>query len=330
MTTCEVHWRPSGGRGEFEFVPADSLMDRDVHVDFDQLGIRIDAEVSGRLAQGKPRLRKREANNRRKLHLPQLVMAVAALPEPARSDQHALAFPLENKAFVIDQMDFDVIEDDGITAVLAPLRVSILHSDFQVQLDDRLRAIAEDVANIAEIRARSPDLADAVEAHAGEIAKGINSSELRKTADRLIGLKSELFGLTNAGSAHRLVEAEALPEVEAEETAGREGRLLTRIHVYKERDRGLVKRAKDYYRRMNGGKLVCEACGTVPVDVYGEAGERTIEAHHKVPIEELQPDSETTTSDLAMVCADCHRVIHSRKPCLTIQEVRDLIAAHAP
>lgn len=330
MTTCEIHWRPSGGRGEFEFVPADSLVDRDVHVDFDHLGIRINAEVSGRLAQGKPRLRKREANNRRKLHLPQLVMAVAALPEPARSDQHALAFPLENKAFVIDQMDFDVIEDDGITAVLAPLRVSILHSDFQVQLDDRLRAIAEDLANIAEIRARSPDLADAVEAHAAEIANGINSSELRKTADRLIRLKSELFGLTNAGSAHRLVEAEALPEVEAEEAAGREGRLLTRIHVYKERDRSLVKRAKDYYRRMNGGKLACEACGTVPVDVYGEAGERTIEAHHKVPIEELQPDSETTTSDLAMVCADCHRVIHSRKPCLTIEEVRDLIAAHTP
>lgn len=127
-----------------------------------------------------------------------------------------------------------------------------------------------------------------------------------------------------------MVEAEARPKVEAEETTGREGRLLTRIHVYKERDRGLVKRAKDYYRRMNGGKLSCEACGTVPVDVYGNAGERTIEAHHKVPIEELQPDSETTTSDLAMVCADCHRVIHSRKPCLTIQEVRDLIAAHSP
>lgn len=327
MTTCEVHWRPSGGRGEFEFVPADSLMDRDVHVDFDQFGIRIDSEVSGRLAQGKPRLRKREANNRRKLHLPQLVMAVAALPEPARSDQHALSFPLENKAFVIDQMDFDVIEDDGMTAVLAPLRVSVLHSDFQVQLDDRLRSIADDVANIAAIRARSPELADAVEAHAAEIAKGVNTSELRKTADALIRLKSEIFGLTNAGSAHRLVEAEARPEVEAEETAGREGRILTRIHVYKERDRGLVKRAKDYYRRMNGGKLTCEACGKVPVDLYGASGERIIEAHHKVPIEELQPDSETTTSDLAMVCADCHRVIHSRKPCLTIQEVRDLIAA---
>ena len=301
-----------------------------MQVDFDQLNIRIDAEVTGKLAQGKPRLRKREPNNRSKLHLPQLIMAVAALPEPARSDQHALTFPLENKEFVIDQMDFDVIEDDGITAVLAPLRVSVLHSDFQVQLDDRLRAIADDIANMGRIRARSPELADAVEAHAAEIAKGVNSSELRRTADRLIKLKSELFGPTNAGSAHRLVEAEEMPAVEAEEAdeaSGREGRLLTRIHVYKERDRSLVRRAKDHYRRLNGGKLVCEACGTIPVNVYGDAGERSIEAHHKTPIEELQPDSETTTSDLAMVCASCHRVIHSCRPCLTIEDVRDLVAA---
>ena len=303
-------------------------MDRDVHVDFDQLGVRIDAEVSGRLRNGKPRLRKKEANNRKKLHLPQLVMAVTALPEPARSDQlHAVEFPLENKAFVVEQMDFDVLEDDSMVTVLAPLRVSVLHSHFQVQLDDRLRAIAEDIANIAAIKARSPELADAVEAHAVEISRAVNVSRLRETADHLIRLKSELFGLTNAGSAHRLVEEEKKPEVEAEQSAGREGRLLTRIHIYKERDRRLVKQAKNYYRRMNGGKLACEACGTVPVDVYGDAGERIIEAHHKVPIEELQPDSETTVRDLAMVCACCHRFIHSHKPCLTVEEVRDLIAA---
>lgn len=330
MTTCEVHWRPSGGRGEFEFVPADSLMDRDIHVDFDQLGIRIDAEVSGRLAQGKPRLRKRDANNRSKLHLPQLVMAVAALPEPARSDQHALSFPLENKSFVMDQMDFDVVEDDGITAVLSPLRVSILHSGFQVQLDDRLKAIADDVANIDRIRARSPALADAVEAHAAEIANGVNSGALRKTANRLIELKSELFGLTNAGSALTLVEADAKPEVEAEEITGKEGRILTRLHVYKERDRKFAKQVRDHYRHANGGKLMCEACGVVPVDKYGDAGDRSMEAHHKVPIEELQPDSITLVGDMAMVCATCHRIIHSSKPCLTIGQVRALIADHVP
>jgi hypothetical protein len=328
MTTCEIHWRPSGGRGEFEFVPAESLKDRDIHVDFDQFGVRFDAEVSGRLAQGKPRLRKRDSNNRNKLHLPQLVMAVAALPEPARSDVHELSFPLENKAFVIDQMDFDIIEDDGITVVLSPLRVSVLHSDFQVQLDDRLCAIARDFSNINLIRSTNPELADAVKAHKIEISKGVNSSELRRTADRLIYLKSNFFGQTNSGSVSSLLNAQNKSEVEAEDISGVEGRLLTRIHVYKERDRGLVKRAKDYYRSISGGKIICEACGVSPVDIYGEVGESSIEAHHKTPIEELQPDSETKTADLAMVCAGCHRVIHSKKPCLTTEEVKDLILSN--
>lgn len=328
MTTCEVHWRPSGGRGEFEFVPADSLMDRDIFVDFDAFGVRIDSEVSGRLAQGKPRLRKRESNNRAKLHLPQLVMAVAGLPEPARSDQlHAVEFPLENKAFVIDQMDFDVVEDDGISVVLDPLRVSVLHSNFQVQLGDRLNAIAADFKNIDRIRARSPELADAVEAHVAEIKKGVNSAELRKTADRMIALKSELFGQTNAGSAIALVEAEAQPEVEAEEISGKEGRLLTRLHVYKERDRKFAKQVRDHYRHANGGVLRCEACGCEPAKLYGALGESSMEAHHKIPIEQLQPDSVTLVQDMAMVCASCHRVIHSKKPCLTIEEVRQLLSS---
>lgn len=327
MTTCEVHWRPSGGRGEFEFVPADSLMDRNVFVDFDAFGVRFDAEVSGRLAQGKPRLRKVDANNRSKLHLPQLVMAVAGLPEPARSDnQQAVQFPLENKSFVMDQMDFDVVEDDGISVVLDPLRVSVLRSGFQVQLGDRLRAIAADFANLDRIRERSPELADAVAAHVAAVMKGVNSSELRKTADRMIALKSELFGQTNAGSALTLVGAEAQPPVEAEQIVGKEGRLLTRLHVYKERDRKFAKKVRDYYRHAQGGVLRCEACDSVPVQKYGPVGESSMEAHHTVPIEELQPDSLTLVQEMAMVCANCHRVIHSEKPCLTVDRVRQLVA----
>lgn len=326
MTTCSVRWRPSGGRGEFEFVPADTLLDRDITVHFEHLGVAIPAEVRGVHAQGKPRLRKFERNNRRKFHLPQLVMAVAGLPEPAREDLlHAVTFPLENKSFVMDTMDFDVIEDDGLSVTLAPLRVSILHTEFEVELTDRLKAIARDLANLDEIRARSPELADAAAAHGAEVARGVNSTRIRATADRLIKLKTDIFGMTNAGSALVLTRTEASPETDIEEPSGREGRLLTRMHAYRERDRAFARRVRDHYRRQHGGKLHCEACGVVPLDVYGDAGERCMEAHHKVPIEELQPDSVTLVQEMAMVCASCHRIIHSQKPCLTIDEVRDLL-----
>ena len=330
MTTCAVRWRPSGGRGEFEFVPADSLLEREISVDFEAFGVRIPAEVRGVHAQGKPRLRKFESNNRRKLHLPQLVMAVAGLPDPARSDQRqSVEFPLENKAFVIDEMAFDIVEDDGISVVLAPLRVSILHSSFQVQLLDRLGAIAGDLDRIHQVRENNTKLAGAIEAHAAEVKRGVNSITIRRTADRMINLKMKLFGQTNAGSATQLIEAMSKTAVEAENIVGKEGRLLTRLHVYKERDRRFVQRVRKYYKYQSGGQLVCEACGGVPIEVYGPAGESCMEAHHKVPIEQLQPDSVTVVSDMAMICASCHRVVHSQKPCLTVDEVNKLVEDHS-
>lgn len=326
MTTCSVRWRPSGGRGEFEFVPADSLHERDISVDFLPLGVRIPAEVRGRHAQGKPRLRKFDSNDRSKLHLPQLVMAVSGLPEPARSEtDQSVNFPLESKSFVMDEMVFEIVEDDGLSVVLAPQFVSILHSDFRIQLRDRLDAMVKDLAQIDNVRAFSSELADAIEEHSGEFRKGINSISIRRKADTLIDIKRQLFGQTNAGSATELLRAQASANVEAEEFSAKEGRLLARIHVYRERNRGLVRRAREHYKSVSDGRLACEACGSVPADVYGPQGERCMEAHHKVPIEELQPDSKTSVRDMAMVCANCHRVIHSRAPCLTIQEVEQLL-----
>jgi len=326
MATCHVRWRSSGGRGEFEYVPADSLEGREISVFFEALNLTIPAEVRGVKAQGKPRLRKHDPNNRKKLHLPQLVMAVARLPEPAREDHHnAIVFPLENKSFVMNAMDFEIIEEDDVSATLAPLRVSILHTDFEVDLQDRFAAIAADMADVHKIAHNYPEIAKAIEAHGAAIATEVNSIDIRRTADSYIKAQSDHFGMTNVGSATNLITYESLPETDLEEEiTGKEGRLLTRIHAYKERDRTFAKRAKRHFKARNNGVLHCMACDLKPESLYDDRGERCIEAHHKVPIEELQPDSIVRVDDMAMVCASCHRVIHSRKPCLTIEEVRAL------
>lgn len=144
---------------------------------------------------------------------------------------------------------------------------------------------------------------------------------IRITAGKVNALQEQIFGLTNAASATKMEEAEAKPAVEEEEIYGVEGRLLTRIHVYKERDKGFAARAKKFYRNKNGAKLLCECCGMDPVALYGPNGERCMEAHHKVPIEELQPDSITRVEEMTIVCASCHRVIHSQKPCFPVEEL---------
>jgi hypothetical protein len=294
-----------------------------INVFFEPLDLTIPAEVMGVRAQGKPRLRKADSNNRQKLHLPRLVMAVARLPEPARQDKSpTVSFPLENRGFAMGDMDFDIFTDDGMTATLAPLRVSVLHTEVVIDLQDRFSAIKTDLEKLGPIAASHPELAGAVRAHGDLIMQGENTAAIRKAADRIIELQGEIFGMTNAGSASVLEEADSLPPADIEENVtGKEGRILTRIHAYRERDRKLVERAKKSFRSKNGGKLHCEACGLDPIEKYGVEGERCIEAHHRTPIAELQPDSVTTVEDLAMVCASCHRIIHSRTPCLKIDDV---------
>lgn len=322
MTTCSVRWRPSGGRGEYEFVPAQSLEGKAIKIEVDPLGVVVDSEVRGVHAQGKPRLRKADSNNRDKLHLPPLVAAIARLPEPRREFAgHDVEFPLDNKGYVLDEMTFDVVEDEDDFVVLRPLRMTIQNSDFEIDLEDRFRSLARDESRLAKISAEYPDLATLVSEHIYAVRSGRNSRELRRTADRFIEKQQAIFGESNFGSASSLQEATSEPVSRTdEEIYGVEGRTLTRVHIFKERDKGLVKKAKRHYRNA-WGKLRCEICDFEPDTKYGAKGDSCIEAHHKTPIEELLPDSITRVTDLAMLCASCHRIVHSRRPALCFDEV---------
>ena len=327
MKQCSVKWRPSGGRGEFEFVPGSSLVGRDIVLRFEALGVHMPAEVRGVHAQGKPRLRKQESNNWQKLHLPQLVMAVAGLPEPARSlTAGPVLFPLENRGFVMEAMDFDILQDHDSVVVMAPRRVTVTNCDFRMDLKDRLRAVGTDWAKTPSFRHGFPKLAEALDAHRRVVQDGVNTRGIREAADKLIETKARLFGQSNATSAATLVKAHRLPHVDEEEIAGVEGRLLTRVHVYRERDRSFSRKVRKYYKARSGGLLVCEACDLAPRRVYGSSGESSIEVHHKIPIEQLQPDSKTVIGDMAMLCASCHRVVHSERPCLTVAQVGAMVA----
>lgn len=57
---------------------------------------------------------------------------------------------------------------------------------------------------------------------------------------------------------------------------------------------------------------------------YGDRGADYIEAHHKIPLSELTGETRTRPSDLAMLCANCHRMIHAKRPWLTINELKEL------
>ncbi len=112
--------------------------------------------------------------------------------------------------------------------------------------------------------------------------------------------------------------------VEPEVAEASEGALLTRIHRYRERDRSIVKRKKQEFLKKHG-RLFCEACGFDFEERYGERGSGFIECHHTRPISEMEPGGMTKLSELVLVCANCHRMIHAKRPWFEITELRSLI-----
>jgi len=321
MAKCVVRWRPSGGRGEYEVVPGHALVDRRVVVRVAPLGIDIPAEVSGKISQGKPRLRKDQPNDRSKLHLTPLVMAVACLPDPAREDKSGTVhWPLTDKSFIVSEMEFDILDDNGTVAILAPLSARVLHSDRGFDLKKRLENIAADIAALPRLASAKPALAAAIEAHRDAVMSGVNSDAIRQAADEVIAEETAEFGETNAAAISTIMELPPTPL--EEDIKGKEGRFLTRLHSYRERDRSLIKKAKAAFKAKHK-RLYCECCGFEPTKFYGARGEDRIQAHHRTPVEELVPDSETTAEDLAMVCPNCHDIIHAKRPWISVEELHE-------
>lgn len=319
MPQCTIRWRPSGGRGEYEFVPAESLAGAEIFLDLPWFNARIPTETSGTISQGKPRLRKSEPNNRNKLHLVPLVMAAARLPDPAREDKGKLAWPLENKNFLVSHMHFEIVEKSGTKAILRPIGAQILHSSVLIDLEERFKNIAEDAATAIELGKHHPALAKAIAEHAREVSKQTNSAKLRETADAVVASQTGEFGSSNFAA---VAVISALPPTPLEDDiSGKEGRILTRLHSYRERDRTLIKKAKAFFKS-KFGQLFCECCGLRAEQFYGDRATDRIQAHHKTPVEQLLPDSVTKAEDLAMVCPNCHDIIHAKRPWLSVEALK--------
>lgn len=103
-----------------------------------------------------------------------------------------------------------------------------------------------------------------------------------------------------------------------------EGRLLSVVHWQRERSRKLVDTCKRK-ATASGAGLACEACGFDFAEVYGERGRGFIEAHHTKPVHTLGEGQTTKLEDLALVCSNCHRMIHSARPWLSIAELKEIL-----
>ncbi|WP_026836544.1 HNH endonuclease [Gillisia sp. JM1] len=102
-----------------------------------------------------------------------------------------------------------------------------------------------------------------------------------------------------------------------------EGKISERKHKYRERNSKVAQIAKQNFKNQNG-RLFCQVCEFDFEQEYGEIGADFIEAHHTIPVSEMQPGHITKIEDLAMLCPNCHRMAHKKRPWLKMTELKQL------
>lgn len=125
-------------------------------------------------------------------------------------------------------------------------------------------------------------------------------------------LESVVALIENGSSPH-------LPDVDELSVSEGSPRLLT--HLRRERSPAIVKAKKEAVMRANNGTLCCEACGFDFKAVYGDIGNGFCEVHHRIPLSQADGPIKTELNDLAIVCSNCHRMIHRTNPMLDVDKL---------
>lgn len=103
-----------------------------------------------------------------------------------------------------------------------------------------------------------------------------------------------------------------------------EGSVKSKIHLVRERNTKLVYEVKKV--ALERGELSCEVCGVDFYQVYGELGKGYIECHHKIPLSTYKPNQKTKKEDLALVCANCHRMLHRDMETISIEKLKEIVS----
>jgi 5-methylcytosine-specific restriction protein A len=118
------------------------------------------------------------------------------------------------------------------------------------------------------------------------------------------------------------IEVSKIENDETRETDSvKEGQVLYKLHKVRERDRKIIEAKKKKVLKEKG-ELKCEACDFDFEITYGELGKGYIECHHIIPLSNFQVNKETTLDDLALLCSNCHRMIHKDLSISTIKEFK--------
>lgn len=123
-------------------------------------------------------------------------------------------------------------------------------------------------------------------------------------------------------------ESTSLPEdIDRLDIGVAEGQEVYLSHLRRERN-GTIIEAKKERVLDEHGRLTCEVCGFDFAAIYGKLGDGYCEVHHTTPLTSLSGTRVTALSDLAIVCSNCHRVLHRNTPMPSVSELKEYVVGN--
>lgn len=102
-----------------------------------------------------------------------------------------------------------------------------------------------------------------------------------------------------------------------------EGNEHLRLHRYRERNSSAARKKKE--EALAAGHLVCEGCNIDYLKLFHrDEAMLIVECHHTIPICSIKFNGTTKKSTLVLLCANCHRLAHSKNPILSIKKVIEI------
>lgn len=178
-------------------------------------------------------------------------------------------------------------------------------------LHDGIARELPEYRSVGSVSRKTTDLATNHPGYTGKRTKG--GSLDKAVIEDFIGREAQMLAVAQAieggiGSGELVLIPPQPDEVAEDGTTAPEGRLLARWALSRERDPRL-RRLKINQARNRGLPLQCAVCAFHFERTYGELGRDYIEVHHVLPLHISGP-RETKLEDLALLCANCHRMCH--------------------
>lgn len=129
-------------------------------------------------------------------------------------------------------------------------------------------------------------------------------------------------GISGIPGYVRVARVDPAPRVDVDihDAEAAEGQQRLVLHLQRERSRSVVSAKKKQATSLN-----CEVCGFSFARAYGDLAADYCEVHHLLPLSAIEQPTKTRMKDLAILCANCHRVVHLRNPPYSLDDVRSMV-----